>query len=74
MKKLLYFLLLIILFPMIVWADTSESSSEVKETAEEVIESPDTGVNDYFLVLGCITICISAGLYIINKKQIFQNY
>ena len=37
-----------------------------------MVKSPETGVEDYFLVLGITTTILMVGLYIIDKKNIFK--
>lgn len=77
MKKLLIILLIIVLMPIIVFADESENpvntenTSTTSLTTNEISKSPDTGVEDYFLILGIVSIVIAGTLYIINKKNVF---
>lgn len=77
MKKLLIILLIIALMPIIVFADESENpvnienTSTTSSTINEISKSPDTGVEDYFFILGIVSIVIAGTLYIINKKNVF---
>ncbi len=45
---------------------------EINSTSKVSTQSPETGVNNYFLVLGGLIIFLSLVLSIINKKNIFK--
>ena len=81
MKKILISLFILLLMPVVVMADvndlvdtndgnTTTSSTTITNT-ESVTKSPDTGVEDYFLTLGVVSICLAGTLYIVNKKKVF---
>ncbi len=81
MKKILITLLMIALLPIVVFADegdepsvidnSSTTSSTTSSTSNEVTTSPDTGVEDYFITLGIISVFLGGILYIVNKKNVF---
>jgi len=73
MKKIVFSLILLLLFPCITLADTSENTtSSVPTTTNNISESPDTGVEDYFITLGIVSVILFASLEIMNKKNVFQ--
>ena len=71
MKKLVVILLVFLLMPVMVMADTNDSD-DTTTTTSSTIESPDTGVEDYFLTLGAVSVSLGTVLYILNKKNVFQ--
>ena len=75
MKKVLVLLLVFLLFPLIVMADVEDdttTSTTTTTTSETIETSPDTGVEDYFLTLAGVSISLRVILYILNKKNVFQ--
>ena len=74
MKKIFMIFLILLLMPMIVFADIEEESANNNgntEISENIEKSPDTGVEDYFVTLGAISICLVGTVYVLNKKSIF---
>ena len=74
MKKMLIILFILLLMPIMVNADiedVNQNSDENITTTENVTTSPDTGVEDYFITLGAISICLAGTVYVLNKKSIF---
>ena len=71
MKKLVVLLLVFLLMPVMVMADEPDSD-ETTTTTSSNIQSPDTGVEDYFLTLAVVSVSLGTVLYILNKKNVFQ--
>ena len=74
MNKLFMILFILLLTPMIVFADNEDLNQDNNEnipTSENITQSPDTGVEDYFITLGAISICLAGTVYVLNKKSIF---
>ena len=70
LKKIILLISLLILMPCIVLADVNEES--VTTSDSEITESPDTGISDYFILLGSIFVILIIGVEILNKKTIFK--
>ena len=70
MRKLVIIVVLLI-FPVLVFADSNEN---VPQVSNNITESPDTGVEDYFIVLGSVSILLGVSVYIVNKKNIFMRF
>lgn len=68
MKKFLLFFAILLLIPVVAYADEAESTT----TTKSVVENPDTGVENYFLTLGIASVVIAGTLYVINKNKVFK--
>lgn len=50
----------------------SNSDTSNNDSTNSNVKSPETGVEDYFLVLGIVGAVLITGLYIVNKNNIFK--
>ena len=72
MKKLLIFFISLIIFPLIAFADDSFDNNDNQSSINNITESPETGVEDYFITLGIVSLVLIVGLEIANKKDLFK--
>ena len=69
MKKIIFSLIILLIFPCIVYADEVETTTVTTTT---ITESPDTGVEDYFIVLTTASIVLIVTVEILNRKNVFR--
>ncbi len=74
MKKILVMILVLFMMPIMVMAaeEDENTTTSTTTTTSNIEKSPDTGVEDYFITLGAVSVSLGAVLYILNKKNVFQ--
>lgn len=71
MNKIKYLLVILLLFPLVVFADEPDYTTTT-QVPTTINENPDTGVDDYFLTLTIASVILIGTLTYVNKKNVFK--